>query len=149
MIWLKLKKKTFQNATPPWPFHHFTWKFAQRYFSKLQKTWLERIFEFLLFIARQNLKKLRKSPMSQIFCLINSTKMKNSKIQSGQGFWTIERYLRANFQVKWSSGKWVVAFWRSSFSISWSKHCIFVWFLFHYLLRRLTFNIYKIWTVEN
>ena len=62
-----------------------------------------------------------------------------SKIRSDQVFWTMERYLWENFHVKWSRGEWGVAFWRSFFSISWSKH-YFVWFLCHILLRRQIFK---------
>ena len=35
--------------------------------------------------------------------------MKNSKIRSRQVFWTIERYLCENFQVKWSKNEGGVA----------------------------------------
>ena len=133
VIWLKLKKKTLQNATPPWPFYHFTWKFAQRYFSRLQKTWPKRIFAFF---ATYSASKFQFA----CFCAINSEKMKNSKIRSRQLFCTYERYLCANFQVKRSNGQGGVAFWRSFFSKSWSKHCIFVRFLVHFWLQRTTFK---------
>jgi len=53
--------------------------------------------------------KIAKMAIFAGFCAINSTKMKNSKIRSGQVFWTIERYLCANFQVKRSNGEGGVA----------------------------------------
>ena len=52
-------KKYLKITTPRLPFGRFSWKFAQRYFSRMQKIWWERIFEFLLFllfIARQSSK---------------------------------------------------------------------------------------------
>ena len=106
------EKNDLRIATPPSFSDHFTRQFAKRYFSSLPKTCLERIFElllFLLFIARQ-IPKIAKMAIFACFCAINSAKMKNSKIRSCQVFWTIERYLCANFQVKWSSGEWGVAF---------------------------------------
>ena len=52
-------KKYLKIATPDSLFDRFSWKFAQRYFSRMQKICWERIFEislFLLFIARQSSK---------------------------------------------------------------------------------------------
>ena len=52
-------KKYLKIATPHSLFDRFSWKFAQRYFSRMQKICWERIFEFflfLLFIARQSSK---------------------------------------------------------------------------------------------
>ena len=56
-----VNKKTLQIATPHWPFDRFSWKFAQRYFSRVQKIWWERNFEFFifsLFIAQKPLETL-------------------------------------------------------------------------------------------
>ena len=43
------EKKDLQIATPHSPFDRFSWKFAQRYFSRVQKIWWERNFEFFIF----------------------------------------------------------------------------------------------------
>ena len=59
---------------------------------------------------------------------MNSQRSKNSNIRSRKVFWTIERYLCANFQVNWSSGQWGVAFWRSFFQFS-GQNTIFSPFL--------------------
>ena len=122
-FWPRNWKKDLQNATPHSLLDHFTWKFAQRYFARLQKTWPERIFEFLLCFAiysASKFKKIAKIAIFAGFCAINSAKMKNKKLKIllCSSFWTIERYLCANFQVKWSSGEWGVLFWRSFFQFS-------------------------------
>ena len=78
-FWSFFEKNNLKIATPPLFFDHFTWKFAKRYFLRLQKTWPERIFEFslfLLFIARQNSKN-SKIAFFAGFCAIYSAKMKN------------------------------------------------------------------------
>ena len=62
-------------------------------------------FCFFCYLQRVKIPKIAKMAIFAGFCAINSAKMKNSKIRSGQVFWTIERYLCANFQVKWSSGQ--------------------------------------------
>ena len=131
------------NPAPPWLFDN--WKFLEdlhKDTSQECKNLLGpnfSVFVFFGYLVRK-VPNIRNIAILTGVCAINSAKMKNSKIRSGQVFWTIERYLCANFQVKRSNGEGGVAIWRSFFSKSWSKHCIFSRFLVHFLLRRPTFK---------
>ena len=53
----KIGTNNLQIATPPSFFDHFTWKFAQRYFSRLQKTWPERIFAYFAIYSASKFQK--------------------------------------------------------------------------------------------
>ena len=124
MFWPGFWKKDLQIGTPHSPLDPFSWKFAQRYFSRVQKIWWERNFEFfiyLLFIAQKPVKMA----IFVGFWTTNSEKMKNSKFRSHQIFCTLEKYLCANFQLKQSNGEWGVAIWRFFLLTLWLKHCIF------------------------
>ena len=47
VFWLEIWEKDLQIATPSSLFDCFSWKLAQRYFSRVKRNRWERIFEFL------------------------------------------------------------------------------------------------------
>ena len=51
VFWPGFWKKDLQIATPHSPLDSFSWKFAQRYLSRVQKIWWEQNFEFFIFFA--------------------------------------------------------------------------------------------------
>ena len=59
-------------------------------------------FHFCTIYSTKYCKKLR---FFDILCAANSKKSRNSKKRFEQGFCNLERYLFANFQVKWSENE--------------------------------------------
>ena len=125
------------------------------YRYKLLFSWISLLHILDFFHIHCILKMCYKNTLIQgwggkrVFFSTGVGKMNNLKICLGQVFWTIERYLSANFQVKWSSSEWGVAFWMSFLQFLGQNLVFLSNFLSIFCSTSRPSNLNKIWTVQS